>query len=200
MPQHLPARPGGTDPRAIWEASVEDRLREMRIIDVSGMVVHRTRRGTAIIAKPGRGGGGISISAYRFKRIGDEDDMDYIVCTKWDDTSDPPKEIEIALPFKLRASVETEEIDGITYEYSDWNSLNQTRISTNADDDTDVETQVITPRYLEGDLIFAFPGFTGAMGLNQDPEQVTIDNLVPVVFQDLNVDARAYCRVFDETT
>jgi len=195
MPQHLPKIPGGTDPRSIWERSVEERLREMRIMDVAGMVVNRTRRGTAIIAKPGKGGGGITISAYRFKRIGDAEAIDYIVCKSWDGTTEGETEINIALPFKMRASVTTEIIDGVTYNYSEWDTDAQTRVSTNAADATDTETQVITPRYIVDDLILAAPAFTGVLAAQ--PEGDTDHHNLPVTLQDLNVDARAYSRVSD---
>lgn len=179
---YAPMRPGGTSPEARFDQWVWDMIHALRPQDAPGMVTHRTTRGVVRIPKAVKGGGGISISAFKFVAKGD----DYIECHSWDGTTEGTEPVNIALPFKLRDSRTTETIDGTVITYSAWDSDAQSRLATDDSDPPKTETQVITPRYLPGDTILAAPAFSGVEDDSDPPKTLTL--------VDLNVDARFYAR------
>ena len=93
----------------------------------------------------------------------------------------------IAKPYLLRRTP----FDGltrndITYAYDS----DTQRVATDADDDT--ETQQVVPSYVAGDVVFAVRDFSGGTGAWTAP---TNADPVEVVWQDLNVDGRAWAKV-----
>lgn len=107
----------------------------------------------------------------------------WIVCRSWDGSTEGDTDILIALPPKLRA-VGSEVIDGDTVTYSAYDNGAQTR---HADNGTDEEDQVITPRFLVDDLIYA----NTALTLVDDDD----GNPIPLLMD--NTDGRAWLEVRD---
>jgi hypothetical protein len=111
---------------------------------------------------------------------------DYIVCRSWDGTTEGSTDVKIAKPPKLRFSIVTETIDGTQIDYSGYDFDAQTRLASDGSTD---ETQVIVPRYLVDDLIFA----SRANSLAMD------DDENPIGLMDENRDARAWAAVPEES-
>jgi len=107
-----------------------------------------------------------------------EDDTLQVVT--WDGTSEGADEITVAKPFLLRRTP----FDGET-----WNGVNYTYTSATArtgDDGTNTEDQVVVPPYVADDLIYIVRVLGGTD---------TVDGAdAPVLWLDLNVDARAWAK------
>jgi len=104
---------------------------------------------------------------------------DYLVCVRWDGVTEGVESVSIARPMLLRTS--TLSHNGVTFVYTD----NVTRTASKTGE-TD-ETQVIIPAYVIGDQIFGTKnvfGGTGVVSVNGDP----------IVWNDMNMDARAWAK------
>ena len=75
---------------------------------------------------------------------------------KWDGTSDGPSDIYVAKVHKLRHSITSEVIEGVTYAYTyetGPDSLNKYRVAKVSG--VEVERCVVTPEWIVNDLIYA---------------------------------------------
>jgi hypothetical protein len=110
-------------------------------------------------------------------------DGDYLVCHSWDGTSAGTADISVARPYLLRRTPfdGTAGRNSITYAYTD----DQTRTATKSGE-ADI-TEVVTPSYVAGDIIYAAAGIRGGT----DAED---DDAAALVWLDLNVDQRAWCE------
>lgn len=113
---------------------------------------------------------GSTVASFNFNAL---PNVSYLLCGSWDGHTLGPN-TSILVPWKLQ-QVASELVDGITINYSAYNSASQSRT---ADNGAATETQVITPRYLPGDLIFA-------MGIN-----FFLGNSNGLI--DVNLDGRAF--------
>lgn len=93
---------------------------------------------------------------------------DYVVCTR-DDASGT---VNVAKPYQLRNSITSR--NGVTYTYT----TTQERDGTDGSND---ETQVVTPSYVAGDVIFAVGPVVGGTSVTDALKWV-----------DMNVDGRAW--------
>ena len=120
----------------------------------------------------GSGVAGINLtSMMRVKSI----QADFITCRTWDGSTEGSTDIYVAKSFKLRNSITSAVIDGVTVTYTYPDTV--TRTATIAGSD---ETQVIVPRFLVNDLLLAMiAGYTGVSS---------------VTLIDLNLDGRAWSR------
>lgn len=112
---------------------------------------------------------------------------DHITCTTEAGGGDIYK---VALPWMLRFTpFDGETRNGITYDYFGFHNTGR-RTATNEDDAT--ENQIIIPSYYPDDQIFAIsPVNTGAYD-ETGPEPIYLTML------DMNVDARAWMREYEE--
>jgi hypothetical protein len=143
----------------------------------NGYGVRRSTNGFRLALN--RGPVGIEVTTYHLQEVHDE----YLLCVTWDGETEGTEQIKIAKPDKLRSSVDEEEIDGITVTYSSYDPTAQTRhASSGAAPNTTEEDQVIVPRYLTDDVIFAAP--VKSMAVDEDGEDILL--------LDLNISARAW--------
>ena len=115
-------------------------------------------------------------------------ESDYLVCVEWNGQDEGhigpsgarvTPSILVARPFLLRTV--TASHNSVTFVYTD--DTTRTASATGEDD----ETQVIVPAYAVDDEIIAIKGITrgnGAIGVANNP----------VLWQDLNIDARAWAK------
>lgn len=115
---------------------------------------------------------GSAVTTYRFKSMGD----DVINCKLWDGTNELGSLVEVNKPWKLRFTVTAETVDTVPITYDAHSAANQTR---DAHVGVDSETQVIVPRYLVNDIVYAVD-----------------DPLDPGVKIDINIDGRAWAKKY----
>lgn len=114
-----------------------------------------------------------SFPTFRYK----SQTSDYLVCRAYSGGTESETDTHIAKPPKLRFSVTSATVDSTTISYSSYSTTNQTRVATAG---AVSEIQIITPRYLVNDIIFAASSsYTGV-------EDVTLI--------DMNMDGRAWAR------
>jgi len=104
---------------------------------------------------------------------------DYLICITWDGFNEGSENINVARPYLLRTVLSSH--NDVTFVYPD----NVTRTAS-ATGETD-ETQVIVPAYAVDDEIIAIKGIirgTGSLSVNNRP----------IVWQDMNIDARAWAK------
>lgn len=166
-----------------------------RIMDATGSQVSRTTRGNVIVPKPVKGGGngvGISAKRYRVKSV----QGDYLTCRTWDGTTEGGNDVLIAKPPQLRHSIESQTIDGASVTYSDFSISGGVckRIAKAADEDD--QNEMVIPVYqLAGEGVDAeiwADKPEGGTGVVDDEDN-------PIVWQDTNRDARAWCHLSSET-
>ena len=113
----------------------------------------------------------------------------HLVCQAWDGTNLGITVINVARPPKLRRSVTSELLDGraIVYDYTS----DVTRVASWVGPPATFSNQVIVPRYLAGDIIYAVKpdGGTGAQTFGNNPNPP-----VALEYVDLNVDGRAWAK------
>ncbi|HYG73471.1 MAG TPA: hypothetical protein VEK08_00460 [Planctomycetota bacterium] len=102
---------------------------------------------------------------------------DYLVCREWDGVEEYGQ-VLVAKPYLLRNAITAR--NGVSYTYT--NTQTRTAVQSSI-----TETQVVIPRYVEGDIIYAARGIQGGMGM---PEDVSHD----IRWIDLNVDGRAWAK------
>ena len=113
----------------------------------------------------------------QFKIVTIDDDL--LVCNPFNGLeADTESEIIVAKPPELRASRTS--WNGQTFTYTN----SQTRSATNG---SDTETQLVTPSYVVGDVVFAVSNIIGGTG-------VTLDDDTPVEWMDHNCAARAWAE------
>lgn len=122
----------------------------------------------------------------------------YLKCVTWDGANMGIDFVYVALPPKLRSTINNAMIEGnlITYTYPNWPERVATITGVS-------ETEVIVPRYLGDDIIYAVKpngGTNGVMTAAPDPVDGIVGHPtsppVPVVWQDLNVDGRAWAKKY----
>jgi len=116
-------------------------------------------------------GGGVAM--YRLKSV----QGDYLTCRTWDGTTEGGTDVFIAKNYKLRNSITSQVIDGVTVNYT-----YTTTVERDATIGANTETQIIVPRYLSDDLIFAI--YSETTGVEKDDDELTL--------LDINADARAW--------
>ena len=118
---------------------------------------------------------------------------DYLLCRTWDGTKSGAERIPVARPYKLRKTpFDGETRDGISWVYVTSNKRTATRVS-----DQKTETQVVTPVYRgfggdAADTIYAVTGLDGGTDVVESGNEENPTK--PVVWLDLNVDARAWAK------
>lgn len=145
---HLPPRPTGSGPDAVFMQWVYDTFVMLRMQETPDASTSRTTRGFQVIPNKG-GGGGISLSTYRFKSMG----TNHIVCRTWNGTTEGSSDVKIAKPPEMWFSVTSETLRGETISYSSYDLVNQTRLASKPG--LVFETQLITRKYEVNDIIWA---------------------------------------------
>lgn len=126
--------------------------------------------GTATVAFVSGG-----VSQYRVKSV----QGDYCTCRTWDGTTEGSTDVYVAKPYKLRNSITSATIDGVSVSYSYTSTVARTATISSTDED-----QVIVPRYLSNDLIYAVTSnYTG----------VSVSG-TPLTLIDINADGRAWAK------
>lgn len=154
-----------------WLRRLQQTVRANRIIPHPTI---RARAGTNGIALQVLQSSG-PITVWRFKSM----ETEFIICRSWNGETEGSTDVKIAKPSKLRFSIVLETIDGSDVNYDGYDLTAQTR---NASDGTNSETQVIVPRYLVDDLIFACRA--NSLATDEDEHKIGL--------MDMNVDGRAW--------
>jgi hypothetical protein len=179
MPQ-LPRKLTANDPHSVWCNAVVDYLRSLTPATSPGTFTTHAPHGVVRKVAPWSRTAsdiGSTVQQFRFKSI----NSDYLTCRTYDAiTGEGGIDIYIAKPFKLRNPA-SEVIDGVTVSYSSYSG--QTRLAS--DGVNPDETQVINPRYLVDDLIYA---------VTVDHTGVTVSS-VELVLIDINTDGRAWAKI-----
>ena len=108
----------------------------------------------------------------------------YLTCRAFDYTTNVETggDVLIALPYKLREGTQNVTVDGDSLTFDSYDATGQSRIATGTNG---TETEVITPRYVTGDVLFAeqvkHSGIAAAKGLI-----------------DKNIDGRAWARQYGQ--
>lgn len=126
------------------------------------------------------GGGGAE--RFRVKSV----QGDYVTCRTWDGTTEGGTDIKIAKPPKLRHSVTSESIEGVTISYSYSTRSNNNDGQRTASASGASQTEIIMPVYITNDVIFATKPLRGT--------GVSVSG-TPLEYLDLNVDGRAWGMV-----
>lgn len=108
-------------------------------------------KSTSVWAQVSGGGGG---SVQQYKVIANADQGDYILCNTWDGSNLGITNIPIVKPYKLRDSITSETIAGVAHSYTYSTDSYGRKIRTNSWAGGS-ETELITPDYLSGDIIYA---------------------------------------------
>lgn len=186
----LPNPLSGTNPLVGWLNSLRNFAASCRLKSGVDYRVEQTTDGT-VLRFYGGNGGGSTIKMYRLI----EEKANHIVCHTWDGTAEGSDSVLIAKPYKLRNSITSALIAGETIDYTYVTSGSTAYHTRDADDGTNVETQVVIPYFLpkttspaySGDLIYAADvSHTG----------VTVDD-VELTKIDINADARAWARKYE---
>jgi hypothetical protein len=127
--------------------------------------------GVVSVAFPAAGG----VTQYRLKSV----QGDYVTCRTWDGTTEGGTDVYIAKPMKLRNSITSATIDGVSVTYSYTTTVARTATISSVDED-----QVIVPRYLADDLIYA---------ISADYTSVSVSG-TPLTKIDINADGRAWAK------
>ena len=115
------------------------------------------------------------VAQYRIKSV----QGDYCTCRTWDGTTEGSTDVYVAKPYKLRNSITSATIDGVSVSYSYTSTVARTATISSTDED-----QVIVPRYLSNDLIYAVTSnYTG----------VSVSG-TPLTLIDINADGRAWAK------
>lgn len=107
---------------------------------------------------------------------------DYLVCNPYDSLAAATNQtVLVAKPYLLRQTpFDGSSRDGVTYTYTDGTQRS-------ADDGSETETQLITPSYVSGDIIYAIRNISGKTD--------TYDTLSLIIeWLDLNVDGRSWAE------
>lgn len=190
-----PGEPTGTSREANWLRRFRAFAVSCRLLPGVGYKLRHSTSGTILEIEPARGGGGTTTSAQLYKITNVK--REYLVCRTWDGTTDGTTDIYIAKPFKLRETLTGETIDNIAVAYSYSSSgfdtyLIRTARATISGQVTS-EKQIVVPRYLVGDKIYAMP-CSAAVITASDGLSIGTITLI-----DINVDGRAWARRYRQT-
>lgn len=167
-----PKCPTGTSPEAQFMRWVYHTLVSLKPMDTPNAQWNRTGKGWGLrVTAPA--GTGLKVATYHYKSMTTEG----LSCRTWDGTTEGTQIIYIAKPPKLRYTVTSEVIDGVTVTYSAYSG--QTRHAAGSNGQS--ENQAIVPRYLVDDVIFAVSCYTGAL-----------EATAAITLLDLNIDGRAW--------
>jgi hypothetical protein len=167
-------------------------LRAVKASEVKSGVnykVRRTSAGTFLEIAPSGGGGtsgGTDIACVQIQSVG----QDHYSVKLWDlDTEAVTGDaFNVAKPTKLRGTITAETINAVAITY-DYTGFTTSYMQREADDGTNSEKQVIVPYILTNDLLWvANVGVTGV-----------VVSSVDVAWLDLNIDARAWARKYDQS-
>jgi hypothetical protein len=150
-----------------------DGLKRPRVIYSDGNVVLQIRKTDTPVE------GSITaarVQQYRLKSV----QGDYLTCRTWDGSTEGGTDVFIAKNYKLRNSITSQVIDGVTVDYT-----YTTTVERVAEIATAEETQVVVPRYLANDLIYAIA--SNATGVEDAEEN-------PITLIDINADGRAWAK------
>ena len=130
---------------------------------------------------------GSVIKQFKLKRVGfSEIDGDLLICRGWDGEVEGEKDVYVAKSFLLRRSPFDKKIrDGITYDYF-ISSVGRRAKDIN---DNQTEFQVVIPKYVIGDLIYATSKVIGEIAGVVVPKGIE-----KPIWLDNNNDARAWAR------
>jgi hypothetical protein len=115
----------------------------------------------------------VSVSMYRLKAVG----ADTLTCRTWDGATEGGTDVTVAKNHKLRNSIASAVIDGVTVNYT--YPTTTTRIASIG---ASSESQVVVPRYIVNDIVFVTSpsGGTGVSSVSK---------------LDINADGRAWAKV-----
>jgi hypothetical protein len=163
-----------------------------KILPGVGYKVKYSSLGTTLEVMPGKMLGGTISKRYRVKSV----QGDYLTCRTWDGTTEGGTDVLVAKPPQLRHSIESQTIDGASVTYSDFSISGGVckRIAKAADEDD--QNEMVIPVYqLAGEGVDAeiwADKPEGGTGVLDDDDN-------PIVWQDTNRDARAWCHLSSET-
>lgn len=187
-----PQKPTGFDPEARFHVSTHDKIHgaPSHFNNSSTVKVKKGTKGYSWHVRQRKGTASAPVVPKRYKLVTVKGD--YLICTLWAGGD----QLFIAKPPKLRMSVTTETLDGIVTAYSVGAFAGTQyqftrRIATPSTGGAEI--QVIVPRYLVGDEIWAIDvGDTGELPPIPGSDDTSL--------LDLNIDARAWTRKNDQTT
>jgi hypothetical protein len=169
-----------------WLNQLRDAVNELRPVQAPGILLSATRIGVARQSVGGEEGAPTPGTVNQFKVQEVLDDT--LRCRTWLGTALGTTDITIAKPYKLRrtpfdAQTVVIDADSILYTYQSGTRRTATVVGT-----TSTEKQVIVPRYLVGDIIYAC----------EVEDTINVTGTVTQI--DLNVDGRAWARKEDQNT
>lgn len=142
-----PRRPTGSSPEAIFAGWVYDFITlRGRILSSSTIGASYRSNGIVLDAKQTPGGSGANAQLFTIANVATDIHGDYYDCTPIGGGAT----VKVAKPFKLRNSITTETIDGVAYAYTYSSPVARTSVGNGIS-----ESQVIIPRFLNGDFILA---------------------------------------------
>lgn len=184
MKKHgIPRRPVGSSPKWYFMQWVWDQLvHRLNFIDSSTVKWNFTSKGIYATAAAQNGGSAIPANASKYNLTNIY--ANYFIASG----------VRIAKNPKLRNSVMTESIDGnvFTYAYgasAPFNFVSRQATGTVSGNAVS-EFQVIVPRYLTNDEIWAIPATTGIVSV---ADVISATPGAEITLLDLNVDGRAWC-------
>lgn len=181
----IPGKLTGTHPLVNWLNKLEDWLLSDRLVSVVGGKLQQTTTGRVLTIDRNAGGvsaEGVALQMFRVKSITETDEGDYVTCRTWDGTNEGATDIPVAKPYKLRKSPwhnGSAIIDGVNVSY-----IYSTNVKRTASVPSGYsEVQVVVPRYLVNDVIFAAETETGVTDAS---------------WLDINADGRAWARKYQQ--
>lgn len=182
-----PNEPNTSNPISAWCLKLMRACKASELKSGVGYRVKRTAQGTTLelgAGAPGTTAQNVTVKWCQIIEIL----QDHYVVQEWDGDAVFGDEFNVAKPTKLRGSITTETIDGdaITYDYTGYTTDYIQRL---AEFDGAEEKQVVVPHWLAEDLIWA-------LEVTETGVQVSS---VEVTWLDLNIDARAWARKFDQS-
>lgn len=180
-----PGEPTGSAGAAVWLRKLLRWCKSIELQPGNGYRVKKTPAGMFLDLGASGGASGTPVKQFKVK----SHSHDVIVANEFSGTVTSTIDVNIAKPYKLRFyEITAQTIDGTTISYDGYNTTTQARVAHIGT--TVAETQVIVPRYLVDDIIYACKP-------NDTDVNVTVSAAaVPVLWQDVNVDGRAWARKY----
>lgn len=195
----LPKKLDGSSPLVAWANNLIDWVQSDRLVSVVGGKLQQTVSGRTLTIDTGGGGApaaAVGVQRFRLKSIG----TNVLVCRTWDGTTEGATDTFVAKPTKLQPRILYEYLDGRLWTYTYPSNTQRVASSTGQPD----EQQNIVPRFL-GAMSFTGPGpgfptvvYPGdeIFAAQFEDALFTADGVTPVYYQDLNVDGRAWAKVY----
>ena len=194
-----PPRPTGSGHAAAWAQWVHDQITERgTLIDTPQIRFQQTTKGIVPILSERRGGGGGRLQGpFLLHSV----QGDYVTAKLWDGTTAglatvaAGPDVYLAKPYRIRHSILQETLEGVVYYYTypgdgviganaggvgafgtDGICLSRLRHAySNAARTTLIETTVVTPEWIAGDLLWAQTAVTGVLAEKSPPNhQLTL--------------------------